>query len=88
MVIDDELEAMPDRRYAVYWALLDGDEGMKYREVATSLDMSLGTVYEHLRRMRLNEPHVYAYMMKVRAKQLKVRSRRRAARTTLTTRWT
>ncbi|MBV6457234.1 MAG: hypothetical protein HONBIEJF_00341 [Fimbriimonadaceae bacterium] len=23
--------------------------------------MSLGTVYEHLRRMRLNEPHVYAY---------------------------
>lgn len=51
MVIDDELEAMPDRRYAVYWALLDGDEGMKYREVATVPG------YEPRHRLRAPSPH-------------------------------
>jgi hypothetical protein len=48
--------------------------------VATNLGLGLGTVHQHLRRIRLRHPTVYSALMKLRARQLAARHRRAVAR--------
>ena len=59
-------------------ALVDETGGRTYPEVAEYLGLHLGTVHEHLRRIRLGRPRVYATLMKLRARQLARRHRRTA----------
>lgn len=64
---------MPERRVEVMEALLAKDCARTYRETAAALGVSIGTLYEHLRRMRKHEPEFYALLMKKRAQQIAVR---------------
>ena len=47
--------------------------GRTYREAAEAADMSLGTLYTHLRRVRKNHPKVYARIREIRSRQLAAR---------------
>jgi hypothetical protein len=66
----------------VVGALLDRDDIPTYALVAERLDVSRGTVSQHLRRVRLQHPEVYEAVMLTRKSQLRVRhlrSEQRAA---------
>jgi transposase len=60
-------------------ALLDC-EGQTYSAVAAQLGVHIGTVNQHLRRMRQGRPEVYHALMKERGRQLAVRHRAAVAR--------
>ena len=49
------LATLPPGRHRVAWALLADPFGATYREVALRLGLNIGTVYEHVRRIRLLE---------------------------------
>lgn len=53
--------------------------GRTYQEVAEELGLSIGTVSQHLRRIRLGYPVLYTDLMKLRARQLKARHRQALA---------
>jgi hypothetical protein len=74
------LDTLPPGQRLVAAALVDDEAGLTYREVATILGLSLGTVHQHLRRIRLRRPLVYSALMKLRARQLKARHRGALAR--------
>jgi transposase len=61
-------------------ALIAGGCWQTYRAVAAQLALSLGTVHQHLRRIRLRHPQVYAAVMKERARQLAARHQQALAR--------
>jgi hypothetical protein len=67
------LDTLPPGRRRVAAALIADDCGRTYRAVATQLCLSLGTVHQHLRRIRLRHPQVYAALMQERDRQLAVR---------------
>lgn len=74
------LDTLPIGRRRVAIALVDDEAGRTYPEVAAILELRLGTVYQHLRRVRIRHPKVYSALMKIRARQLRGRRRRARAR--------
>lgn len=68
-----DLTPLPKGQRRVAEALLAGASAQTYRGVATQLELSLGTVYEHLRRIRVNHPELYAALMDYRRGQLEHR---------------
>ena len=51
-----DFTALPRGQRRVAEALIQGKKAQTYKGVAKQLELSLGTVYEHLRRIRLNHP--------------------------------
>lgn len=77
----DGFHITPGQRRVIQ-SLLGRDEGRTYAAVAVSLRISIGTVYTHLRRLRLREPELYRAIMNIRRQQLETRhagAARRAA---------
>jgi DNA-binding CsgD family transcriptional regulator len=74
------LATLPIGRRRVAVALIAEDCGCTYDAVAKRLGLHVGTVYQHLRRIRLRHPNVYAALMRERARQLTERHRRACAR--------
>jgi transposase len=68
-----DLSSLPKGQRRVAEALIGGNKARTYREVAARLELSLGTVYEHLRRIRLNHPDLYQVLMIVRRELLEQR---------------
>lgn len=68
-----DLTLLPAGQRRVAQVLIEGSKARTYREVAERLELSLGTVYEYLRRIRLNHPELYAAIMAVRKGQLEQR---------------
>ena len=52
-----------------------------YKQASVIADMSLGTLYTHLRRIRIKHPKLYGAIYKERKNQLRVRHREAANRT-------
>ena len=69
------LATLPPGRRRVAMALIADDGGRTYRALAAQLEVSLGTVHQHLRRIRLRHPQVYTAIMHERARQLANRHR-------------
>jgi DNA-directed RNA polymerase specialized sigma24 family protein len=74
------LATLPPGRRRVAMALVADDRGRTYPEVAEILGVHLGSVHQHLRRIRLRHPKIYATIMKARARQLRARHRQALAR--------
>ena len=74
------LKTLPQGQQRVAGALVDGSRARTYRGVATLLGLHLGTVHQHLRRIRLRHPDVYAALMLRRAHQLTERHARAVQR--------
>ncbi len=74
------LATLPPGRRRVATALIADTRGRTYPEVAAELGVHLGTVHQHLRRIRLRHPEVYAAVRKARARQLAARRRQALAR--------
>jgi DNA-binding NarL/FixJ family response regulator len=74
------LATLPLGRRRVAMALIADTQGRTYPEVAAKLGVRLGTVHQHLRRIRLRHPDVYLAVMKERTRQLAARHRRALAR--------
>lgn len=68
-----DFTALPGGQRRVAEALVEGNKAQTYKGVAKQLELSLGTVYEHLRRIRLNHPELYAAIMEIRRGQLEQR---------------
>ncbi len=68
-----DFTALPRGQRRVAEALVEGTKAQTYKGVAKQLELSLGTVYEHLRRIRVNHPELYAAIMEVRKGQLERR---------------
>lgn len=68
-----DLTHLPHGQRRVAEALMAGATAQTYRGVAKQLELSLGTVYEHLRRIRVNHPELYVAIMSVRKGQLEQR---------------
>jgi transposase len=82
------LATLPPGRRRIAWALLADPCGATYSEVALRLGLHLGTVYQHLRRIRRLHPQVYAVLMATRSRQLEERHERALARAKAhTNRW-
>ncbi len=60
------------QRHAIE-GLIGGDRARTYKEASLSAGVSLGTLYTHLRRVRLQHPNLYKKVRKIRKKQLSVR---------------
>ena len=74
------LATLPPGRRRVATALIADNRGRTYPEVAEKLGIHLGTVHQHLRRIRLRHREVWAAVIKERARQLRARHRRALAR--------
>ena len=74
------LATLPPGRRRVATALIADNRGRTYPEVAEKLGIHLGTVHQHLRRIRLRHPEAYAAVRKARARQLAARRRQALAR--------
>lgn len=61
-------------------ALIGGEKARAYREAEELLGVSVGTVYEPLRRVRARHPEVYGLLMASRRGQLDRRHREAVAR--------
>ena len=70
------LRTLPPGRRRVARALLANPDSRTYPAVAAQLGIHLGTVHQHLRRIRLRHPQVYARIMAERARQLAERHER------------
>lgn len=70
-----DLSPLPEGQRRVAEALIGGSKARTYKEVAERLELSLGTVYEHLRRVRVNHPELYGAVMAYRKGQLEHRHR-------------
>ena len=82
------LATLPPGRRRIASALLTNSCGATYTEVALRLGIHLGTVYQHLRRIRLLHPEVYAALMAARSRQLAKRHEQALARAKAhTNRW-
>ena len=64
------LRTLPPGRRRVAKALLAHSGSRTYPAVAAQLGIHLGTVHQHLRRIRLRHPQVYVMVMAERARQL------------------
>jgi len=73
------LASLPEGRRRVAEALI-ADGGRTYPAVAALLGVHLGTVHQHLRRIRRLHPKVYAALRQARAGQLAQRHTQAIAR--------
>src|SRR5919199_6906898 len=64
------LAGLPPGRRRVAEALVDGVPARTYPDVAAVLGVSLGTVHQHLRRIRQHHPEAYTALMAERRRQL------------------
>jgi len=76
------LGLLPPGQRRVAMALIADNRSRTYPEVAAKLGVHLGTVHQHLRRIRRRHPKVYAAVMTVRDRQLGGRHQRALARET------
>jgi len=67
------LSALPSGQSRAVAALISGERARTYPEAAKVAEMSLGTLYTHLRRVKRNHPEVYEKVIRVRKAQLAVR---------------
>jgi predicted ArsR family transcriptional regulator len=74
------LRTVPPGGRRVASALLADPDGRTYAAVAEELGIHLGTVHQHLRRLRLRHPQVYAAVMAERRRQLARRHEQALAR--------
>jgi hypothetical protein len=74
------LATLPAGQYRVAMALIADRSARTYPAVAAELGIHLGTVHQHLRRIRHQHPGIYAELMKERARQLAERHRKAIAR--------
>ncbi len=70
-----DFTSLPQGQRRVAEALVSGGGAQTYKGVAKQLELSLGTVYEHLRRIRVNHPELYTTLMQKRKEQLELRHR-------------
>lgn len=75
-----DFESLPKGQRRVAEALVGEGRARTYKGIAKQLELSLGTVYEHLRRIRLNHPELYAGMMIIRKDKLELRHKAALAR--------
>lgn len=68
-----DFTVLPQGQRRVAEALIEGNRAQTYKGIAKQLELSLGTVYEHLRRIRLNHPELYAAVMMIRKDKLEQR---------------
>jgi hypothetical protein len=71
--LHDTLAPLSAGQRRVADALVVEPAGRTYAAVAETLGLSVGTVYEHLRRIRTQHPESYAELMALRAEQLATR---------------
>jgi hypothetical protein len=72
------LAVLPPGQRRVVETWLPPGRTLTYRAVARTLGIHIGTVYEHLRRVRLKHPELWAEIQ--RQRQLGLNARHRAAR--------
>ena len=70
-----DVTMLPEGQKRAVTALISGERARTYPEVAAVGEMSLGTLYTHLRRVKRNHPAVYQKVRRVRKAQLAVRHR-------------
>ena len=78
--------------YSVIWSTLTpgqkrvmdvfvgGKKARTYKKVAEILDLHIGTVYTHLKRVRDNHPGIYNRVFSIRRSQLEIRHQKALAR--------
>src|SRR5438046_10268750 len=74
------LASLPPGRRRVAESLVQSEQAPTYGELAELLGLHVGTVHEHLRRLRRRHPEVYAALMAERGRQLAERHERALAR--------
>jgi AcrR family transcriptional regulator len=79
-ILHDMLADVPRRQAAAAVALVGGARARTYREAAARMGVHVGTLYTHLRRLRLRYPEVYAALMDVRGDRLAARHKAALAR--------
>ena len=62
---------LPEGQYRAVVGLVGGNEARTYLVASQIAEISLGTLYTHLARVRRNHPGLYAAVLKVRKAQLK-----------------
>ena len=78
--IERILSVLPAAQRRVAKALIAGSEAKTYHAVAAELGVNIGTVHQHLRRIRNGHPDVYSVVMAVRRRQLAERHERALVR--------
>jgi len=66
---------LPEGQYRAVVGLIGGHEARTYLVASQIAEISLGTLYTHLARVRRNHPRLYTAVLKVRKAQLKQRHR-------------
>src|SRR5689334_2412489 len=74
------LATLPPGQRRVAEALVSQDHAPTYAELAVQLGLHVGTVYQHLKRIRDGRPEVYKFILDRRAAQLAERHRRAVVR--------
>ena len=74
------IKLLPDGQLRAVVGLIGGDGARTYKQASVIADMSLGTLYTHLRRIRIKHPKLYGAIYKERKNQLKVRHREAVGR--------
>lgn len=65
-----DLGGLPPGQLRVALALIGGDAAPTYRQIAERLGVRVGTVLQHLNRIRQGHPEVYRRVMRFRQNQL------------------
>ncbi len=71
---------LPAAQRRIARELIAGPEAKTYTGLAAELGVHVGTVYEHLRRIRDRHPKVYSALMAMRRRQLAERHQRALVR--------
>lgn len=74
------LGGLPPGQLRVVLALIGGGDAPTYAEVAEELGLHLGSVHQHLRRVRRRHSEVYRRLMRFRRGQLDARHQEALAR--------
>lgn len=78
--LSDLLAELTPGQRRVAEAFVSGDVARSYRAVAADLEIHVGTLYTHLRRIRMAHAAVYWSLMELRATQLQTRHEAAIAR--------
>jgi hypothetical protein len=68
-----DLSILPEGQHRAVIALIGGEKAVTYGQAADKANMSLGTLFTHLRRVRHNHPELYETVCTVRLSQLEER---------------
>jgi predicted DNA-binding protein YlxM (UPF0122 family) len=74
------LETLPKGQQRAIQALLDCPKARTYAEAAEVMGVSIGSLYQHLKRVRDKNPELYQRLMFFRKQQLEQRHREALAR--------